>query len=119
MQLDDILKIVFLRIPQWLFRHKAVLVLGVIVLVAWFGFSTFKSQTADSTPIVEVPAYQKTAPDTPFVGKTPSRVYYIISYHQEGDQVLITDYYSYENDKWEKRPLPLIVKAAQIEIVRR
>ena len=117
--ISNILTIVFYQIPRWLFHHKAVLVLGVVVLVAWFGFSTFKTQTSGNTPVVEIPAYQKTAPDTPYVGNTPSRVYFIISFHQEGDQVILTDYYSYESDKWEKRPLPLTLKATQIEIVRR
>ncbi len=116
----DIITIVFLRVPQWLLKHRIFLLVIVIAIVIGIGVNAFHKHTADSSVSSEIPAYQKTAPPSNFIGKTSSRVYYINAYSDDGvGKTTLTDFYSYEGDKWVKQPYPLPLKSSQIQISRR
>ena len=102
---------------KWLLKRKALAAIVVIVIVAIAGTSYYNSRIS---PMVstQVPEYQKTAPATPYIGSSPSRLYCINSYHLEGEYTILTDFYSYDKS-WERKTIPLPVKTSTIQITKR
>lgn len=102
-----ILKSPFL-ILQYLFQHKLVFIGVVIVGVAFIAVSSLSK--SDDSPQVQIPEYQKIAPDiskAPVVINTPSRVYYVSGWVDNGQIVTLESFYFYDREEWEASELPL------------
>jgi len=103
-----ILKSPFL-ILRYLFQHKALLIIVIIVVIAFVAISSLnKSNTSQQT--VELPEYQQKAPDiskAPTVISTPSRLYYVSDYSDDGQIITLKHFYFYDRKKWEASKLPL------------
>lgn len=103
-----ILKSPFL-VLRYLFQHKALLIVVIIVAIAFIAISSLnKSDTSQQA--IQIPEYQKKAPDiskAPIVITTPSRIYYVSSYSDDGQIIILESFYFFDRKKWETPELPL------------
>ena len=66
----------------------------------------------DSNATQQISKIEKKAPpvtEAPYVLQTSSRAYYIASYKDEKDYLVMTVYYYYDKNKWEKSDIPLML----------
>lgn len=109
---QDILTIVFLRIPEWLLHHlKVVAVLAALTIILIAGARYYGSTARPA------PDYSKTAPVTPYVATMtyPGPFYYVVTYQTPPGQTILTDYYTYQG-KWVHKTSPLPFKAGLINV---
>ena len=96
-------------ILRYLFHHKLLLVGAVITVIAFIAISLLNK--SDDTPqMVQIPEYQQKAPDiskAPVVIATPSRVYYVSSWIDDGQIITLESFYFYDREDWEGSELPL------------
>jgi len=98
---------------KYLLKNKmllAVVFVGITIAVV------YSRMTGGTNPVM-VPEYIRTAPETPKVVQTSSRIYYLNSYQDAGDRYMLTDYYEYAGGEWVRRnryPLPLPKSRAEI-----
>jgi hypothetical protein len=96
-----------------------VLILAVSIIGVYTSF--FKNATPQQSVI---PIYQQIAPDiiqAPYVVTTPSRIYYVSRFVDDGRMVTLTKFYEYNKKKWQegKLPLPLDRNTTAINIIQR
>ena len=104
----------------WLLKHRAVLVIGVIIVGVLVVINSYNSSRQPSE--YEVPQYQISAPDkstAPQIYSTPSRVYYVVASYESGDELVLTDFYDYDRKKWERHTQPLPLKKSEVKIYER
>lgn len=80
----------------------AIIAIGILVLQGQF--------SRDDPQRVEVPKYQQLAPpvqDAPYVLQTSSRAYYVATYKDTAEALILTSYYFYDKKKWELSDIPL------------
>lgn len=109
-----ILKSPFL-VARYILQNRALLmivILGVVVAVVLGKLSG--SQQAEA-----VPTYALTAPDTPQVVRTPSRIYYLNAYTDSGEYYYLTDFYEYDSGEWVHRNMPLPLHKNRAQIINR
>jgi len=97
---------------QWLFKRKGLALIAIVVVAVLIGVNVYKNRTSASD--IEIPSYQRIAPQTIYVGVTPTRVYYLNSYRSEDDYTILTDFFTFDKDKWERQTQPLQIKTIQI-----
>ena len=93
---------------QFLLRHKVVLVVCVIAVIAVIAINAYRDSTSGT--VVAVPEYQTNAPSAtiaPTVVATSSRVYYVAEYTDDGETVLLKDFYTYDSKKWQRNTIAL------------
>jgi len=96
-------------ILRFLFQHKALLVVVIIVVIAFIAISSLNN-SGTSQQTVQLPEYQQNAPDiskAPKVISTPSRLYYVSDYSDDGQIINLKSFYFYDQKKWEASKLPL------------
>jgi hypothetical protein len=96
----------------YLFKHKALLVILVIGIIAFFGLraigNAMSPASANQQPI---PSYQASAPsikEAPNVILTSSRVYYVADFKEDNQVVTLNKFYVY-NKNWELVTRPLVI----------
>jgi hypothetical protein len=97
------------------FKHKLIInkfiVILLIVSVGYLVISSNLNKNKTETPIVAIPEYQKTAPGisiTPQVVQTLSRIYYVSSMTDDGVNLTLYNYYTYDK-KWNHYDKPLVL----------
>jgi hypothetical protein len=103
-----------LLILEWLFKHRGLMLVALIVIVAIVGIGTFNRNNSPAavTTTVPLPSYQQTAPaieNAPWVIETSSYLFYVNVYNDTAGEIVLQDYYVYESGKWKHHtdPLPL------------
>lgn len=82
----------------------------VIIAVLAIGMLLLSSQFSSNDSQDDIQAYQKIAPsvqNAPFMVQTSSRAYYVSTYLDTDDALTLTNYYFYDEKKWEKSSIPL------------
>ncbi len=90
----------------YMFKHKALLLVSVVAVVAIIVMGTVNSNKASETL---TPQYQVVTPsiaEAPYVVATSSRTYYVIDYTDDGKVLTMNRYYDY-NKKWVLEKIPL------------
>lgn len=103
-----ILKSPFL-ILRFLFQHKMLLVIAIIGVIAFIAISSI-NKSDDTAQKVQIPEYQQIAPDiskAPVVVATPSRVYYVFDWVDDGQTITLKSFYFYDRKEWEASELLL------------
>ncbi len=109
----------------WFFKHKALLVMAIVAIIALVAINTFRSHTALKQVAVAIPAYQTLAPDktlAPTIVQTSSRVYYVADFTDDGKIITLKSFYTFDKKKWELVNTPLQLDRSvygRIEIYRR
>lgn len=95
------------RVVVTLFKHPRYLILVAVIVFAIMGIKACNTAFADN-PTVELPEYQKSAPEDGLdVIQTSSRMYYARDYTDDGKVITLNEYYTYDSDKWQKSSVPL------------
>ena len=83
----------------------------VIVAVIAIGILVLQGSLSKNDPQqVEIPPYQKIAPSVqqaPYVVQTSSRAYYVTTFKDSEDVLLLINYYFYSRKNWELADIPL------------
>lgn len=98
-----------LLILRFLFQHTILLIGVIIVVIALIAASSL-NKSDDTSQMVQIPEYQKIAPDiskAPVVIITPSRVYYVFDWTDDGQIITLESFYFYDRGEWEVSELPL------------
>lgn len=87
----------------------------LIVAAASIGVLVFNNQVSSNIPKSETAQYQEVSPsfsEAPYLVNTSSRAYYVSTYQEIPDGLLLTNYFYYNQKKWEAsdKPLPLTEK---------
>jgi hypothetical protein len=97
------------------FKHKLILNKFIVVLlilsVGYLIISSNLSKNKTESPAVAIPEYQKIAPSistTPNVVQTSSRIYYVTSLADDGINLTLYNYYTYDK-KWNYYDKPLVL----------
>lgn len=100
-------------IIRWLWSHRLVALILIVILVITIGVNTYNSVTKRTSPSnVPVPAYQLIAPDksiAPQVAeglRSGGRIYYVVASHVEGEYLFLTDYFDYNQKAWKRHRPP-------------
>lgn len=96
-------------------KHKLIInkfiVILLILSVGYLVISSNLNKNKSESPNVEIPAYQKIAPDisnAPRVVQTSSRIYYVSSIADDGVNLTLYKYYTYDK-KWNYYDKPLVL----------
>jgi len=95
---------------------------AILVLVASVGLLIASSTifASDDNKLVSAPEYIQKAPNTskaPYAIQTTSRLYYVVSYQDQGDVVTLSDYFSYDKNKWQRYTIPLELNRAMYPVI--
>jgi len=95
-----------------LLKHPRYLVLLGIGIFVFVGFNAARDNFIPASASPKIPDYQLIAPaveKASHVVQTSSRIYYTSHFTDDGDIVLLEDYYAYNGEKWVKgtQSLPL------------
>ncbi len=106
-------------ILQWGLKHRGIMVVGVVAIVAVIAIGSFSNNQDGKTTVTAnqaIPDYAVNTPPTTYIGLTPSRIYYIQAYQQIGtNHALLTDYYSWNGKVWEHAKYDLDAPNIRIE----
>lgn len=88
-----------------IFVHRLVVKKYMIILLAvGVGLVIYGQPQNDNALATVLPVYQINAPelsDAPYLIQTPSRMYYVVQYSDDGQIVLLMEYYEYNDNEWQ------------------